>query len=85
MAFAFEGGAQFGLSFLLRLRGNGPEKTDFVLPQQGNSILVSQDDAPTLFVVSSMPALMQAFSALDGKYLGVISDLSGVPWEIFGL
>jgi methylamine dehydrogenase heavy chain len=64
----------------------GQKRVDrIVLPQQGNSILVSQDDAPTLFVVSSMPALMQAFSALDGKYLGVISDLSGVPWEIFGL
>ena len=32
-----------------------------------------------------MPATMQAFSALDGKYLGALSDLSGVPWEMFGL
>ena len=64
----------------------GQKRIDrIVLPQQGNSILVSQDDAPTLFVVSSMPAMMQEFSALDGKYLGAISDLSGVPWEIFGL
>jgi len=40
---------------------------------------------PRFFVLSSMPAMMQSFSALDGKYLGVISGLSGVPWEMFGL
>jgi hypothetical protein len=28
---------------------------------------------------------MQTFSALDGKYLGAISDLSGLPYELFGL
>jgi methylamine dehydrogenase heavy chain len=55
------------------------------LPQQGNSILVSQDDAPTLYVLSVMPAMMQTFNALDGKYLGTMSGLSGVPWEMFGL
>lgn len=55
------------------------------LPQQGNSLLVSQDDVPTLFVLSVMPAMMQTFSALDGKYLGTMSGLSGVPWEMFGL
>jgi hypothetical protein len=36
-------------------------------------------------VLSTMPAMMQAFSALDGKYLGTMSGLSGVPWEMFGL
>ena len=55
------------------------------LPQQGNSILVSQDDAPTLYVLSVTPAIMQAFNALDGRYLGTMSGLSGVPWEMFGL
>jgi methylamine dehydrogenase heavy chain len=55
------------------------------LPQQGNSILVSQDDAPTLYVLSVMPAMMQTFNALDGKYLGTMSGLSGMPWEMFGL
>jgi methylamine dehydrogenase heavy chain len=55
------------------------------LPQPGNSILVSQDDAPTLYVLSVMPAMMQTFNALDGKYLGTMSGLSGVPWEMFGL
>ena len=56
-----------------------------VLPQAANSILVSQDSAPTLFALSAMPAMMQSFSALDGRYLGTISGLSGVPWEMFGL
>ena len=56
-----------------------------MLPQQANSILVSQDDAPKLFAVSTMAAKMQSFSAVDGKYLGAITNLSGVPWEMFGL
>jgi len=56
-----------------------------MLPQAANSILVSQDDAPRLFALSVMPAMMQSFSALDGRYLGTISGLSGVPWEMFGL
>ena len=51
-----------------------------VLPQQANAILVSQDDAPTLFTLNVMPAMMQTFNALDGKYLGTMSGLSGVPW-----
>ena len=55
------------------------------LPRQGNSILVSQDDAPTLYVLSVTPATMQTFSALDGRYLGTMTGLSGVPWEMFGL
>jgi methylamine dehydrogenase heavy chain len=55
------------------------------LPQQGNSILVSQDDAPTLYVLSVTPAIMQTFNALDGRYLGTMTGLSGVPWEMFGL
>jgi hypothetical protein len=32
-----------------------------------------------------MGASMQAFSALDGKYLGALSQMSGVPWEMYGL
>jgi methylamine dehydrogenase heavy chain len=64
----------------------GRKRVDrIVLPQPGNSILVSQDGAPTLFVLSAMPAMMQTFSALDGRYLGTLSDLSGVPWVMFGL
>jgi len=64
----------------------GQKRVDrIVLPQQGNSILVSQDDTPTLFVLTAMPAMMQTFSALDGKYLGTMSGLSGVPWLMFGL
>ena len=56
-----------------------------VLPHEANSIMVSQDAAPTLFALSAMPGMMQTFSALDGKYLGTMSGLSGVPWEMFGL
>ena len=56
-----------------------------MLPQQGNSILVSQDDAPTLFVLSVDARDDAGVLALDGKYLGTISGLSGVPWEMFGL
>ena len=56
-----------------------------VLPQQANAILVTQDDSPTLFTLNAMGASMQAFSALDGKYLGALSQMSGVPWEMYGL
>jgi methylamine dehydrogenase heavy chain len=56
-----------------------------VLPQKANAILVSQDSDPTLFALTTQPAMMQTFSALDGKYLGAISDLSGLPYELFGL
>ncbi len=63
----------------------GQKRVDrIVLPQQGNAILVSQDDAPTLFALNAMSATLQAFSALDGKYLGALSGLSGVPWEMYG-
>jgi methylamine dehydrogenase heavy chain len=56
-----------------------------VLPRKANAILVSQDSDPTLFALTTQPAMMQAFSALDGKYLGAIPDLSGLPYELFGL
>jgi methylamine dehydrogenase heavy chain len=56
-----------------------------LLPQEANSIMVSQDAAPTLFALTTMPAMMQTFSALDGRYLGTLSGLSGIPWEMFGL
>lgn len=55
------------------------------LPQKANAILVSQDAAPTLFALTTQPAMLQAFSALDGKYLGAIQDLSGLPYDLFGL
>jgi len=64
------------------------------LPVKANSILVSQDNAPILFAVTSgltaqsvvpeSPTL-QEFSALNGKYLGAIKDLAGAPLEIFGM
>jgi hypothetical protein len=56
-----------------------------VLPRKANSILVTQDGAPALFAVTTQPAILQAFSALNGKYLGAIPDLSGAPYELFGL
>jgi len=64
------------------------------LPVKANSILVSQDNAPILFAVTSgltpqqastQSPMMQEFSALSGKYLGAIKDLAGAPLEIFGL
>jgi methylamine dehydrogenase heavy chain len=63
----------------------GQKRVDrIVMPQAANSIMVSQDAAPTLFALSAMPAMMQTFSALDGKYLGTMSGLSGVPWGMYG-
>jgi methylamine dehydrogenase heavy chain len=53
------------------------------LPQKANSIMVSQDHNPVLFALSANPALMQAFSATDGRYLGTLSGLSGVPWNMY--
>ena len=64
------------------------------LPVKANSILVSQDDKPILFAVTSgltsqtaapLPAMLQEFSALNGKYLGAIKDLAGAPLLIFGM
>jgi len=64
----------------------GQKRVDrIMLPQKANAILVTQDAAPTLFALNATSASMQAFSALDGKYLGALSDLAGVPWEMFGL
>jgi methylamine dehydrogenase heavy chain len=63
------------------------------LPVKANSILVSQDNAPILFAVTSgftaqqrepLPPMMQEFAALSGKYLGAIKDLGGAPLGIFG-
>jgi methylamine dehydrogenase heavy chain len=64
----------------------GQKRIDrIVLPTLANAILVTQDDAPTLFALNAMNATLQAFSALDGRYLGALSGLSGVPWEMYGL
>ena len=56
-----------------------------VLPTLSNAVIVTQDDAPTLFALSVTTATIHAFSALDGRYLGALSGLSGVPWEMYGL
>ncbi|HVA39867.1 MAG TPA: amine dehydrogenase large subunit, partial [Candidatus Binataceae bacterium] len=64
----------------------GHKRVDHIpLPQEANSILVSQDADPILFALSTQPAMMQAFSARKGKYLGAIKGLAGSPFELFGL
>jgi methylamine dehydrogenase heavy chain len=64
----------------------GQKRVDrIVLPTVANAILATQDDAPTLFALNVANATLQAFSAQDGKYLGALSGLSGVPWELYGL
>jgi methylamine dehydrogenase heavy chain len=55
-----------------------------VLPKQADSILASQDSDPLLFAESESPATLQSFSALRGNYLGILKDLFGITFELYG-
>lgn len=55
------------------------------LPQKANSIMVSRDGKPLLFAAATQPGMLEAFSALDGKYLGVVKNVTQNPYSLFGL
>ena len=55
------------------------------LPLQSNAIRVSQDDNPLLFALVTSESKLQVFSALKGRYLGTVNEVSQHPYTLFGL
>lgn len=55
------------------------------LPTASNAIMVSQDANPLLFAMASKDAVVQVFSALKGRYLGSVKEVSQNPYTLFGL
>jgi methylamine dehydrogenase heavy chain len=55
------------------------------LPLQSNAIRVSQDDNPLLFALVTSESKLQVFSALKGRYLGTVNEVSQHPYTMFGL
>src|SRR5579864_6892982 len=55
------------------------------LPAKSNAIRVSQDDNPLLFALVTSESKMQIFSALKGRYLGTVNEVSQHPYTMFGL
>ena len=53
-----------------------------VIPEAGDSIAVSQDQKPLLFVTTLKSGTMQVFSAQSGAYRGKINQL-GVPFLLY--
>jgi methylamine dehydrogenase heavy chain len=54
-------------------------------PLLTNAIRVSQDDNPLLFALSTNESKLQVFSALKGRYLGTVNEVSSHPYTMFGL
>ena len=54
-------------------------------PLLTNAVRVSQDDNPLLFALSTNESKLQVFSALKGRYLGTINEVSSHPYTMFGL
>jgi methylamine dehydrogenase heavy chain len=55
------------------------------MPLQSNAIKVSQDDNPLLFALVTSETKLQIFSALKGRYLGTVNEVSQHPYTLFGL
>ncbi len=55
------------------------------LPLLSNAILVSQDDNPLLFALVTSDSKLQVLSALKGRYLGTVNEVSMHPYTMFGL
>ncbi|MGZ6253359.1 MAG: amine dehydrogenase large subunit [Candidatus Binataceae bacterium] len=55
------------------------------MPLQSNAIKVSQDDSPLLFALVTSESKLQIFSALKGRYLGTVNEVSQHPYTLFGL
>jgi methylamine dehydrogenase heavy chain len=55
------------------------------MPLRSNAILASPDDNPLLFALVTSDSKMQIFSALKGRYLGTINEVSQHPYTLFGM
>jgi methylamine dehydrogenase heavy chain len=55
------------------------------MPLQSNAIRVSQDRNPLLFALVTAESKLQVFSALKGRYLGTVNEVSQHPYTMFGL
>lgn len=55
------------------------------LPLLSNAIRVSQDDNPLLFALVTSESKLQVFSALKGRYMGTVNEVSMHPYTLFGL
>ncbi|HVA84015.1 MAG TPA: amine dehydrogenase large subunit [Candidatus Binataceae bacterium] len=55
------------------------------MPLVSNAIRVSQDDNPLLFALVTSDSKLQVFSALKGRYLGTVNEVSSHPYTMFGL
>lgn len=55
------------------------------LPMASNAILVSQDANPLLFALVTSESKLQVLSALKGRYMGTVNEVSLHPYTLFGL
>ncbi len=55
------------------------------MPLVSNAIRVSQDENPLLFALVTSDSKLQVFSALKGRYLGTVNEVSFHPYTMFGL
>jgi methylamine dehydrogenase heavy chain len=55
------------------------------MPLLSNAIRVSQDDNPLLFALVTSDSKLQIFSALKGRYMGTVNEVSSHPYTLFGL
>ncbi len=59
--------------------------TRIPLPLVSNAIYVSQDDNPLLFALDTLDSKLQVLSALKGRYLGTVDQVSQHPYTLFGM
>jgi len=55
------------------------------LPLASNAIRVSQDADPLLFALVTSESKLQVLSALKGRYMGTVNEVSLHPYTLFGL
>jgi methylamine dehydrogenase heavy chain len=55
------------------------------LPLASNAIRVSQDANPLLFALVTSESKLQVLSALKGRYMGTVNEVSLHPYTLFGL
>ena len=55
------------------------------LPLASNAIRVSQDANPLLFALVTSESKLQILSALKGRYMGTVNEVSQHPYTLFGL
>jgi methylamine dehydrogenase heavy chain len=65
---------------------NGHKRVSRIpLPLLSNAIRVSQDVSPLLFALVTSESKLQVFSALKGRYVGTVDEVSQHPYTLFGL